>query len=422
MATDFATVKFLHTADIHLDSPLRGLESHEGGPIEELRGATRRAFDNLIELALEEKVELLLIAGDLYDGDWKDYNTGLYFASRMGRLQRAGIRVCLVSGNHDAASRITKAMPLPANLTVFSSRRAETLRFDDLRVAIHGRSYTERAVVENLSADYPQRVEGYCNIGLLHTSLVGRPGHEPYAPCKIDDLLAKGYDYWALGHVHRREIVGEHPWIVFPGNLQGRHIREDGAKGATLVRVEDDAIVDVQHRDLDVVRWQSCVVDVSPCQNLESVYDMVRQEMARCRDQADGRILAIRIILAGDTAVHGDLHGRSFLLTEELRGLAAALGEVWLEEVRLITTPQTYRQASGADDTPLAGLLRTVEEVVAGEDLLSLAPELALLRSKLPAELVGGGTPIDEVFGKREDLLSEVRELLLAKLAPRVER
>jgi exonuclease SbcD len=117
---------FIHTADIHLDSPLRGLEVHDDAPVAEIRGATRRAFDALIDLAIDEAAAFIVIAGDLYDGDWKDYNTGLYFAGRMGRLARAGIRVFLVAGNHDAASQITKAIPWPDNVHVFSSRKPES--------------------------------------------------------------------------------------------------------------------------------------------------------------------------------------------------------------------------------------------------------------------------------------------------------
>jgi DNA repair protein SbcD/Mre11 len=409
-------VKLLHAADIHLDSPLKGLERHEGSPHQLLRSATRRAFDNLVELALEEEVALLLIAGDLYDGDWKDYNTGLYFASRMGRLERAGIHVCLVSGNHDAASRLTKAMPLPGNVTVFSSRQAETLRLDHLAIAVHGRSYPTRAVTENLVADFPGRVEGYCNIGLLHTSLTGRPGHEVYAPCRIDDLLAKGYDYWALGHIHRREIVAERPWIVFSGNLQGRQVREEGAKGATLVLVEDGAVVEVQHRSLDVVRWHLCPLDLGECRGVEEVYDLARMEMVRRIDESEGRMLALRLILSGATAAHGELHRRSFQVTEELRGLAASLHGVWLEEVRFATRPHDNRPFSVAADSPLAGLLRTVEEVVTGEEILALVPELALLRSKLPAEVVSDEELLAAPGENQRQLLAEVRELLLAKL------
>ncbi len=259
-------VRFLHTADIHLDSPLKGLEAHEDAPVEEIRGATRRAFDNCIDLAIEEAVDFLLIVGDLYDVDWKDYNTGLFFASRMGRLNRAGIAVFIVSGNHDAANQITRTMPLPDNVTFFSAKKPHSIQLNNLGVIIHGQSYPSRAVTENLALQYPQYESGFFNIGLLHTSLTGREGHEPYAPCSLDDLKSKGYDYWALGHVHQREIVAREPWIVFPGNIQGRHIRETGAKGATLVTVEDGRITDVQDYELDVLRWAICQVDLSSCE------------------------------------------------------------------------------------------------------------------------------------------------------------
>jgi len=204
-------VKFIHAADIHLDSPLKGLEAHEDAPVEEIRSAARRAFDNMIDLAIEEKVDFVLIAGDLYDGDWKDYNTGLFFAGRMGRLSGAGIRVFIVSGNHDAASQITRAMPLPENVTLLSTKTPQSVKLDDLGVIIHGQGYSVRAVTDNLASGYPQYDPGYFNIGMLHTSLTGRQGHEDYAPCSTDELKSKGYDYWALGHVHKREIVDKDP-------------------------------------------------------------------------------------------------------------------------------------------------------------------------------------------------------------------
>jgi DNA repair exonuclease SbcCD nuclease subunit len=106
-------IRFLHAADIHLDSPLTGLERYEGAPVEELRGATRRALENLVELAIERELDFVLIAGDLYDGDWKDHNTGLFFVDRMNRLREAAIPVVIISGNHDAANRMTRSLRRP---------------------------------------------------------------------------------------------------------------------------------------------------------------------------------------------------------------------------------------------------------------------------------------------------------------------
>ena len=174
---------FLHAADIHLDSPQRGLERYEGAPVAECRGATRRALENLVDLAIAHKVAFVMIVGDLYDGDWPDYNTGLFFGKQMARLRDGGIRVFMIRGNHDAANKMTKDLRLVDNVRVLSTDEAETVLLDDIGVAIHGQSFATRAVTENLAKSYPPRRGGYFNIGLLHTCVDGREGHDPYAPC-----------------------------------------------------------------------------------------------------------------------------------------------------------------------------------------------------------------------------------------------
>ncbi len=409
--------KFIHTADIHLDSPLKGLEAHEDAPVEEIRGATRRAFDNLIDLAIEEEVDFVLIAGDLYDGDWKDYNTGVFFASRMGRLAKAGIKVFIVSGNHDAASQITKAMPLPDNVTLFSPKKPQSVKLDDLGVVIHGQSYSSRAVTDNLASQYPQHDSDYFNIGLLHTSLNGREGHEDYAPCTLDDLKSKGYDYWSLGHVHKREVVSEDPWIIFPGNLQGRHIKETGSKGATLVTVEDGRITEVVARELDELRWAICQVDLSECETKDTVYEQVRSAMEKEQSLADGKTLALRLQLEGSCSLHAELHARSIQWTEEFRGIAASLGDVWLEKMRFRTSRKTSLEEIVGEDTPLSGLLQAVESLEFGGDTLTtLIPDLANLKMKLPAELLDEDSLLTSQPEELAELQEEVKELLIAKL------
>ncbi len=409
--------RFIHTADIHLDSPLKGLEIHEDAPVEEIRGATRRAFENLIELAIEEEVDFLLIAGDLYDGDWKDYNTGLFFAGQMGRLEKAGIKVFIVSGNHDAASQITKTMPLPGNVTRFSPKRPQSVILDDLGVIIHGQSYSTRAVTDNLSLQYPPHNTNYFNIGILHTSLTGRAGHEDYAPCTLNDLQAKGYDYWALGHIHQREVVSEDPMILFPGNIQGRHIRETGTKGVTLVTVEEGRIVKIEERELDVLRWSVCNVDLSECETKEAVYEHVRSAMEKEQSLAEAKILALRLRLSGNCPLHADLHARSIHWTEEFRGIAASIGNVWLEKVRFRTNRKICLEEIVGEDTPLSGLLQTIEKIEFGDDALTaLVPDLATLKTKLPAELVDDDFLLESPPGQMADLREEVRELLIAKM------
>ncbi|MHB8160268.1 MAG: metallophosphoesterase family protein [Thermoleophilia bacterium] len=409
--------KFIHTADIHLDSPLKGLEAHEGAPIEEIRGAARLAFDNLIDLAIDEEVDFILIAGDLYDGDWKDYNTGLFFVARMGRLAKAGIRVFIISGNHDAASQITKAMPLPDNVTSFSSRKPQSVRIEDLAVVIHGQSYSSRAVTDNLASQYPQFDSNYFNIGLLHTCLTGREGHESYVPCTLDDLISKGYDYWALGHIHKREEVSNDPLIIFPGNIQGRHIKETGAKGATLVTVEDGRITGVEERGLDVLQWSICNVDLTECETKDAVYEMVRSAIEKQQGLTDGKTLAIRLQLEGSCPLHAELLSDAVRMTEQIRGIAASLGGVWLEKVIFKTNRKTNLEEIVGEDTPLSGLLQAVETIGFGEDALTtLVPDLAYLKTKLPAELLDEDFLLAGQPKNLGELQEEIKELLIARL------
>ena len=412
--------KFLHAADIHLDSALHGLERYEGAPVDEIRGATRRAFDNLIELAIEEAVAFVLLAGDLYDGDWKDYNTGLYFVERMGRLRESGIPVFVVAGNHDAASQITRHLRLPDNVRLFSTRHPERVLLDDLGVAIHGQGFSQRSVTEDLSQAYPQGDPQLFNIGLLHTCLDGKPGHEPYAPCTVDGLRSKGYQYWALGHVHKREEVSREPWILFPGNIQGRHIREQGAKGCTLVTVENGEVAGVEHRDLDVMRWSRCALDLSACETLEDIYQQVREHLQRAADAAGGRPVAVRLVLQGASAVHSALHAERERWVQEYRALATGLGGagIWLEKVSIKTTASVSADEVVARDDALGGLLRAVGEMELDSSALDgLAGELSALRQKLPAELLGGDAPYDPADPELlKDALEDIKALLVNRL------
>jgi len=410
-------IRFIHSADIHLDSPLRGLETFEDAPVREIRSATRRAFDNLIDLAIEEEVDFVLIAGDLYDGDWKDYNTGLFFAGRVGRLGKAGIRVFIVSGNHDAANRITRTIPLPANVTLFSHSKPESRRLDDLKVVVHGQSYSSRVEKENLASRYPLHDPNYFNIGMLHTSLTGRAGHEEYAPCTLNDLKSRGFDYWALGHVHKREIVSEDPWIVFPGNIQGRHIRETGAKSATLVTVEDGRVTEVREKELDVLRWGVCRVDLSQCETHEAIHDQVRSQLEKEYNAAGGKTLALRLQLKGNCPLHGELCARPGKWTEEFRGIAVSQGDIWLEKVKFETNRRVNLEKSISETTPLYGLIQAVENIEFGEkSLVTLVPEFASLKNKLPVELLDEDIFLETCSECRNELREEVKEILIAKL------
>ena len=413
-------MKFLHAADLHLDSPLRGLAGYDEAPVNDLRGATRAAFTNLVELAIEEKVAFVLLAGDLYDGTWQDFSTAIFLAKKLGELDRVGIRVFALLGNHDAQSKLSKALEKPKNLTLFPANKPRTEVLDDLEVAIHGQSFGQQHVEENLAAGFPVAKPGMFNIGLLHTSLDGREGHAAYAPCKLDDLRVRDYQYWALGHVHAHEEVSTDPWVVFPGCLQGRHARETGPKGCCLVTVEDGKVESVEHRVLDVVRWASCEVDVSKVNSMQGVLDSASKALHEVLDGAEGRIVATRVRFVGASPVHAELQGKTQWLRQKLLELAAELhGEgLWIEKVVMATTSKVDRAAVLAGDGVLGGLARSILEVREEPSAVrGLNEALAAFREKLPPEvfLAEDGLRLDdqEVVAR---LIQEAKELLLGKL------
>lgn len=411
---------FIHAADLHLDSPLRGLDRYDGAPADRIRGATREAFDNLVKLAITEKVSFVLLAGDLYDGDWKDYNTALYLSSRMSRLKDAGIQVVLISGNHDAASQITRSLDLPGNVTRLSTRRPETVRFENIGVAVHGQGFPNRAVLEDLSEKYPQALSGYYNIGLLHTCATGRDGHETYAPCKVERLANKGYDYWALGHVHKREVLHEDPWIVFPGNAQGRHIRETGPKGCTLVTVEDGRTATVEHRDLHSIQWALCPVNASGMASPEEIIEATRRSIEAALAQTDGRLLAARITITGACPAHMRLSANPEKWTAAIRAVATDLGggAVWVEKVELRTKSVIDLNEMVQSGTPMGDLLRFIQECGEAEGLLAaVQDDLSQLKGKLPPEFFEEDDPLSLGDPARlRVVLEDVKQLLIPRL------
>lgn len=360
--------RFLHAADIHLDSPLRGLSRYEGLPADRLRRATRDAFDNLIATAISEAVDFVIIAGDLFDGDWRDMSTGLYFARAMGRLDEAKIRVFVLKGNHDAESLVTKSLPWPPNVTVFDSRKPETIDLSDIGVALHGQSFATGAVVEDLSANYPAPTANRFNIGVLHTALAGYAQHQSYAPCSVQGLASKGYQYWALGHVHAQEVVSRDPWIVFPGNLQGRHAKEIGPKGAVLVEVSEDGSADLTPLTLDVLRWIQLEADCTGVVDLSEVRHRIRAALLQARDeQASDKDAVFRLTLTGHTALSGTLTDRRDVLRDEVCAIAEGLGDIWLEKLIVRTAPPQEAANSAPDDA-----LGLVDEVIDDPELFAL--------------------------------------------------
>ncbi len=410
-------MKFLHCADLHLDSPLRGLSRYENAPVDQVRNAARRSFDSLVSLAIEEKVSAVVIAGDIYDGERDDFNTAMYLHQRLLRLEEAGIKVVITFGNHDAQSKVSKRLKPPDNTFVLGWDQAETRVFDDLGLAFHGQGYKTQAVVENLAAAYPGFVPNMFNVGVLHTSLDGRPGHANYAPCAVDDLVRLGYQYWALGHIHKREeILRDGTHIVFPGNLCGRHANETGPKGATIVHYEGDRVTAVEDRPLAPLRWERCQLSLPEARTADDIGDAVQKELARLKSGSPDQLLATRVTLSVSASAYGDWMSGAEANLSQLRADATGTdGLIWLEKIELSPLPSSRP----VGDEALEAIWATLDAMRDGEEgRNTVSALLSDLRRVLPPQVADSAgladLELDEAsFGL---LLDEAAALLQAEL------
>ncbi len=419
--------RFLHAADIHLDSPMKGikgLSTQSGDIAHQVRSATRGALRRLVSLALEEDVDFVVIAGDLYDGDWRDYRTGLFFVEQMGRLNAKDIPLYLLYGNHDAESQITKRLELPGNVHVFGSRVPQSFQLTGPRVALHGQSFRQRDISENLVPGYPEPVPGIFNVGVLHTGLGGASGHANYAPCSLHDLVNKGYDYWALGHVHHAAELHRDPHVVFPGNLQGRSVRETGPKGACLVTVEEGEVSELVPVSCDVVRWSVLHVPVEGISGLVDVTDRIRTALGdSVAKEAEGRLLVCRVVLEGQTEFRDQIVSSAEQIQAEAQSATYDLGDdiACIEKVVDCTSPGLSPDENDVGEGVLGEIHRWFQDARGDEELRKeIIDDVSVLVRRLPHDVrVGMDEPMltlaaDEDY---DALIGEVVPYLGARLS-----
>ncbi len=405
--------RFVHAADLHLGSPFAGLARADAAVAERFATASREAFSELVRRTIELDAAFMVIAGDVYDGEWRDASIGLFFAREVARLERAGISVVLLKGNHDAVSVVTKSIGLPANVLEFPSKKPGTLKLDALSVALHGQSFAERAAPDNLAAAYPPPLSGWFNIGALHTSCGGYAAHERYAPCSLEELRLKGYDYWALGHVHEHEILARDPWIVFPGNLQGRSVRECGPRGAVLVEVEDGRVLSAERLIVDRARWAHVAVDLSGVEEESAALLAIERAVAPVAGEADGRMTALRLTLTGPTRLARGFAADPRRLADEAQAAVQRVdAELWLEKLKLRTSAPASQDGVAPElkSLDLAALIDGLDD---DPEVLAAARELvATVAAKLPAQASGDEPALgDDVAA----LLAEARALALGR-------
>lgn len=269
---------------------------------------------------------------------------------------------------------------------------------------------------ENLTKEYPTASSGKFNVGLLHTSLAGKSGHDTYAPCSETDLRGKGYGYWALGHIHQPEVISQDPWIVFAGNCQGRHIKETGPRGCRLVTVNDSLQVETaEWRTLDVVRWQELTVDLAGCDDETEALRRASAAMTAAVAAAEGRLVAARLVLTGATPLHGALHRDQQRLRAEFLARAQDQGSeaIWIERMKIATTP-VYNVAQLAERDALT---KTVVESLdqAYETMPTLPGEIVEMLDVLPPEIrLEVEAELGE--GQRQAVLNDVWAIILDAL------
>ena len=401
--------KILHTADIHLDSPLRSLALRDPDLRDQVHTATRSAFTRIVDTAIAESVSALLIAGDLFDGAERSARTAAYLTGQLDRLRESGIRAFYIKGNHDAENPLTGELSLPDNVHIFDGRGGKVQLSED--IWIHGVSFANRHAPESLLPKYPAPVGGAINIAMLHTSLAGAVGHDPYAPCTVNDLVAAGFDYWALGHVHRRQVHAETPWIVMPGTPQGRDIGEPGPKSATLLTIGQT--IEIAEVQTSLVEFLNVEIDVSQAGNEDGLRDLLRQVLRDTANSLTSDSGVIRLSLTGSAPRRWQILRDQDVWEEAASQYARETGNLWLDKLVFNLSDVTETGSSASDE--LAAIMATIRQEPGFVE--TSRAKLETILAELPAQRRGELAPDETAMDALAQRLSEAgAQRMLARM------
>lgn len=409
-------MRFVHIADVHLDTPF---SSRSPVVRDRLREATRGAFRAAVDLALKHEVHALLIAGDLFDGDRISFQTERFLVSQLARLTSTGIQVVYATGNHDPGTPGSRSLEIawPEGVTVVAGAEPRRVRVEDRSGAAVGHvtaaGHETARESRDLAAGFPVPDGTVPEVGLLHTQVVGsvdEDAHHPYAPSALDRLTGAGYHYWALGHVHHRQVLSRRPAVHYPGNPQGRTPREDGPRGGLLVDLSDPDHPSATFHVLGPVRWARLrVSELGECRNLDDVVEVVARAW---EDSPGARAAGTTETLLQLTLTGGSPLWRMFAERDELEALAQAvagrLGLLWVD----ILPPRTHPvvEVSEHVDRPdvLGETLRLVDRILRRQEEV---PELTDHELASPAlrQVADRDAYVRSLLeGAQEDLLSRM--------------
>ncbi|MFS0655012.1 metallophosphoesterase family protein [Bacillus sp. 179-C3.3 HS] len=396
---------FIHAADLHLDSPFAGMSKLPNQMLKRLKESTFQSAKNMFDLAIDREVDFVLLSGDIFDESNRSLKAQLFLRNQFLRLQQNGIQVFMIYGNHDHLGGEWTPIEWPENVHVFSTSMPSVQSYnrgERLVASIYGFSYKERAVYENMTPHYSKETDAPYHIAMLHGTLAGQEGHDAYAPFQLHQLIAKDMSYWALGHIHKRAILHKEPFIIYPGNLQGRHIKETGEKGCYLVQLTEHSETAEFHRCADV-HFETVTLDITHTLHMTDLITLVENRLNDLREQ--GLPHFVKVVLTG--------HAPDYFVEtsqEVLEELITVLHDQEEDEENFIWVMsidrRTEEETSFSKDPFLEELTSEIADFDAFEELLS-----PMKRHPIYRKLGKAFTKEDEA-----DMKEEARRLLTEQL------
>ncbi|SDW55823.1 DNA repair exonuclease [Paenibacillus sp. CF384] len=386
--------RFIHAADLHVDSPFRGLTEVPPHVREGLGSSTFQAVRHLVEAALREAVDFVVISGDLYDMADRSLRAQLSLQREWQKLHAQGVRLFVIHGNHDPLSGMQANLEWPSSVHFFGADAVEAVpvytKEGELAAHVHGISYGSRVVTANLASRYKPIADGSYQIALLHGTVDGHAGHDPYAPCSLAELIGAGFQYWALGHIHQRAVLHRYPHVVYAGNTQGRHANETGAKGCYLVDVSETLETKLRFLPLDTIRWETLRVTIAGVQSEQALLHALEQTIASAVANNEGRSLMIKLRLEGRGPMHRLLTD-AVVITELLGALRERIGEFdvslnsvpgmqwcWVHSLEAATGAELDLNALSVEDSFTGELIRSSNAAEVDEQAMQQLLEEAL--------------------------------------------
>lgn len=361
------SLRFIHAADLHLDSPFRGLANTSTKLRDELQAATLGAFARVVDHTIESNADFLLLAGDLYDSKDRSLRALVAFRRQMERLAERDISVYIVHGNHDPLNGWGSEFQLPPNVTTFTGKAATepVIRRGKEIARVTGISYARERVTENLASSMKPDSDSPYSVGLLHANVAGQTGHADYAPVTLDELSSSGFDYWALGHVHTRSILAQEPsTVVYPGNPQGRNPREPGPRGCLQVDINRNGDAHLSFVETNLARWTHLEIPIQTHTRMDGLVDALLEEGRTAAASFRGPTVA-RCTLRGSGPLHADLQrdGMAEELSEQLRTVLP------VESLRIATGPVLDFESLTRTETLVADFLKLADRALEDPEL-----------------------------------------------------